>query len=258
MGTQRMHASRGQARKLVDLARRTASRLRRMVAVRLKVDPVTGKRIRKRPDLTRLGSSGGEWTVPADVLGPSAIAYCAGCGEDISFDLALIDRFGCDVWGFDPTPRSIAHVARMAPQQPKYHFHALGLWSERKLMRFFAPKDPRHVSHSLLNMQRTETFFEAKVVRLTELLEEFGHNHLDLLKLDIEGAEYEVLRTLEQDNIFPRVLCVEFDEFFHPLDSSYIARITESVERIIERGYELVHTSGNANYTFLRKLDQER
>lgn len=243
--------------KLPSLAHRIAARVKRAVAVKMGIDPVTRARIRARSDLARLGDKGGEWTIPRALLGPTSIVYCVGCGEDISFDLALIDRFGCSVHGFDPTPRAVAHVSRVAGDQPKYRFHAVGLWNERKIMRFFAPEDPRHVSHSLLNVQKTENFFEAEVKRLRELMDELGHERLDLLKLDIEGAEYEVLRTLEEDQIFPRVLCVEFDEFFHRLDSAYRERIRANVERIIGRGYELVFTSGNANYTFVRTAQTE-
>jgi len=170
--------------------------------------------------------------------------------------LALIAEFGCEVHGFDPTPRAIQHVERVAKDQPRYVFHAVGLWSERKLMRFFAPVDPRHVSHSLLNVQKTESFFEAQVERLAEIQRELGHTRVGLLKLDIEGAEYEVLRTLEEDSIFPQILCVEFDEFFHPLDAAFKTRIRDRVQRILSRGYELVHTSGNANYTFARTLNE--
>jgi hypothetical protein len=41
-------------------------------------------------------------------------------------------------------------------------------------------------------------------------MDELGHRHLDLLKLDIEGAEYEVLESLEAEGIVSRILCVEF------------------------------------------------
>ena len=37
-----------------------------------------------------------------------------GCGEDISFDLGLIEMFDCDVYGFDPTPKSIDFVNKVA------------------------------------------------------------------------------------------------------------------------------------------------
>ena len=45
---------------------------------------------------------------------------------------------------------------------------------------------------------------------LTSIAAELGHERIDLLKLDIEGAEYEVLGTLLASDLRPRVLAVEF------------------------------------------------
>jgi FkbM family methyltransferase len=235
----------------MGFVRRVFLRLKRELFVRLGIDPVTLRRIESRPDLVRLGNRNADWTVPKNQIHPGSIVYCAGCGEDISFDLELVARFKCQVHGFDPTPRAIAHVAQVASHEALYHFHPLGLWKERQTMRFFAPKDPAHVSHSILNVQGTDDFFEAGVARVSELQRELGHETLDLLKLDVEGAEYTVLETLLEDGNLPRILCVEFDEYFHPLDGDYLERIRSMISRLIERGYQLVYTSGNANYTLV-------
>jgi hypothetical protein len=80
-------------------------------------------------------------------------------------------------------------------------------------------------------------------------MRELGHTRLDLLKLDIEGAEYEVLKSIGSTRI--GVLCVEFDENFHPLDAGYVDRITSAILSLKRQGFEMIHTTGNANYTFL-------
>jgi FkbM family methyltransferase len=240
----------------MGILRRILTRLRRELLVRLRIDPVTGRRIQPRDDLVRLGNASGAWTVPSSLLGQDSIVYCAGCGEDISFDLALIDRFGSQVHGFDPTPRAIAYVAEVTKNVFGYHFHPLGLWDEHRTMRFFAPKDPRHVSHSLLNLQGTSDFFEAEVLRVSELQRKLAHSRIDLLKLDIEGAEYKVLSTLIEDRTFPLILCVEFDEYFHPLDADYLSRITTAISSLVDEGYVIVYTAGNANYTLVRSVSQ--
>ena len=58
-----------------------------------------------RDDVTRLGSAGGGWWVPRRHLSADSVCYLAGVGEDISFDLALIDAFGCAWWQSIPRPR---------------------------------------------------------------------------------------------------------------------------------------------------------
>ena len=58
----------------------------------------------RRDDLVRLGTDYGGWWVPRDLLGPESVCFCAGVGTDVSFDVALIETFGCTVLGIDPTP----------------------------------------------------------------------------------------------------------------------------------------------------------
>ena len=128
-------------------------------------------------------------------------------GEDITFDLGIIERFGCYVVAFDPTPRAIAHVAEHAADEPRFTFRPVGLWSEDTSLRFFAPRDPAHVSHSAVNLQRTETYFEAEVRTLPTLMHELGHDRIDLLKLDIEGAEHGVTRVVPRGRHPPDRRC---------------------------------------------------
>src|SRR5690606_25746429 len=54
----------------------------------------------------KLGTRYGGWYVPSDLLNAQSICYCIGAGEDISFDIELINRFDCHVYTFDPTPRA--------------------------------------------------------------------------------------------------------------------------------------------------------
>lgn len=215
-------------------------------------DNIAFERIARRNDLARIGSQHGEWTVPASEIHSGSICYCVGCGEDISFDLSLIQRFGCHVYALDPTPRAIDYVQEVAGDNPLYHFFPIGLWDKDETLRFFAPKNPAHVSHSLLNLQKTDSYIEVPVKRLKQVMHERGHERIDLLKLDIEGAEYKVVESLLVDEIDVGVLCVEFDEYFNPLDAQYRHRIRTSIAALIGGGYRLVNCRGNGNYTFVR------
>jgi len=216
-------------------------------------DSLTRSKIHPRKDLVELGSAYGGWVVPADLLNPASICYCVGCGEDISFDLELIRRFNCDVYAFDPTPRAVAYVAEHAGENGKYRFAEVGLWDKPDTLRFYAPKDPRHVSHSLVNLQKTADYIEVQVDRLRNVMEETGHTRLDLLKIDIEGAEYKVIESLLEDNLDIKILCVEYDECFNPLDRDYKRRIRSSVNSLREGGYTLVCAQGSGNYTFVHE-----
>ncbi|HEV8403679.1 MAG TPA: FkbM family methyltransferase [Candidatus Limnocylindrales bacterium] len=195
--------------------------------------------------LEKIGSGYGGWIVPTALIDPGWVCYCGGVGEDITFDLGLIARFGCDVFAFDPTPRAVAHVATEAADEPRFHFLPVGLWSEDTTLRFFAPRDPAHVSHSVVNLQRTDTFFEASVRSLPHLMAELGHERIDLLKIDIEGAEHRVVRSMLAAGIRPTVVCLEIDQPVRPWT------LWRTVRRIRGAGYDLVAVD-HWNLTFLR------
>lgn len=215
-------------------------------------DNLTYKRISRRHDLSRIGSPHGGWVVPTQLLCADSICYCVGCGEDITFDLGLIDRFNCHVYGFDPTPRAVKYVRDRTRHRDHYHFLDVGVWNQDDTLKFYAPKNPSHVSHSALNLQRTQDFFYARVKTLKTIMNEQGHKELALLKLDIEGAEYAVVDFIVDNAIDIRILCVEYDEYFHPMDNGYLARIAKSVERLCNAGFALISSEGNGNYTFVR------
>lgn len=215
------------------------------------VDYHTGHRISRGLPLERIGTTYGGWTVPAGLIDPQSICYCVGVGEDITFDLGLIERYGCDVHAYDPTPRAVAFVERTCHDMAKYHFYPYGLWDEETVLRFYAPADPAHVSHSILNLQKTDHYFEAPCRRLSSVMRENGHARLDLLKLDIEGAEYRVLASLIDDGLDVRVICVEYDEIRSPLDGEYRSRVKASLDRLLDYGYRLAAVEFS-NYTLVR------
>ena len=62
---------------------------------------------RPREDLICLGDLNyGGYMLPESLLGEDSVCYLAGTGEDISFDLGVIARFGCRVYALDPVPRA--------------------------------------------------------------------------------------------------------------------------------------------------------
>jgi FkbM family methyltransferase len=204
---------------------------------------------RHRGKKLRLGTPYGGWTIPHGVLTTDSICYCVGCGEDISFDLALIDSYGCRVHGFDPTPRSIAHVQTVAGANRHYLLHEFGIWDREGTARFFAPRDSAHVSHSLTNLQNTGSYIEIRTKRLSTVLSDNGHDRLDLLKLDIEGAEIGVIQSIIDDRLEIDTLLVDFDELRFP-SRKRIAGVRAGVRSLLSYGYSLFHIEG-ANLTFV-------
>jgi FkbM family methyltransferase len=194
--------------------------------------------------LEKLGTDYGGWVIPVDHIRADTVCYCGGVGEDISFDLALIERFGCSVFAFDPTPRAIVFVEKSAPPE-EFHFFPWGLWNREAVLKFYEPADPAHVSHSVVNLEGTSGYFEAACKPVSAIARELGHSAIGLLKIDIEGAGFAVIRDLIEHDILPDIICVEFDQPCSPL------RIRRAVRQLEQSGLELVSID-LWNYTFVK------
>jgi FkbM family methyltransferase len=197
-----------------------------------------------RPDvrvpIVRLGSDYGGFPVHPDGLGPGSVVYSVGVGEDASFDRALLERFGVELHAFDPTPRSVAWVA--AQRWPAgFHFHPVGVAARDGRARFFAPADPAWVSHSLVPRPgAADAALEVEVQRVATLARERGHAHLDLLKLDVEGAEYEVIEDLLASGPPVDQLLVEFH---HRMPGIGLGRTRRAIAALRAAGFALVAIS---------------
>ena len=204
--------------------------------------------IRSDIPVERLGTEYGGWNIQANALSPESIVYCAGVGEDISFDLAVLEKYGCDVHAFDPTPKSKAYVEKEAASIEKFRFHDIGLWEGDSQLTFFEPENPDHVSHSVHDLQKTsKAGFKATVKRLKKIMSELGHEKIDLLKMDIEGAEYPVVKTILEDKLSISTLCIEY----HNLPKRPDQRL-QSLLSLLEGGFDLIAIEYD-NYSFAQK-----
>ena len=188
---------------------------------------------RKGPAMIHLGSSYGGWTVPEGLITPSWIRYTAGVGEDASFDLALAE-IGCDVVAIDPTPRAIQYVKSLPERHSNLRLAPYALWHRDTELDFFPPENPRHVSFSATNRQRTVAPIRVPGRTVATIMEELSHPRVDLLKLDIEGAEYSVLDSLRLDDLGVRILCVEYH------NDHGISRMLSAARRPLVQGFEVM------------------
>jgi len=226
-----------------------------------------------RAALERVGTAYGGWYCRTESLREGMLAVCCGAGEDISFDVALNARWGVRVLCVDPTPRAIRHIAQLLAAQREgrdmlvekgpAHYQLQGfrpelftfvpraVWSRDGALQLFAPRDPAHVSYSAVNLQGTAECMTVRASTIGTLLRELGLPHPGLVKLDIEGAEHEVIRAMLADNILPDQLLVEFDEINQPRAPLFWLELRRTLRSLRDAGYRLAHRE-HSNYLFLR------
>ncbi|MBU3665340.1 MAG: FkbM family methyltransferase [Chthoniobacterales bacterium] len=196
-----------------------------------------------------LGSDYEGWRVAEGILDKNSVVYSFGIGTDASFDLALIARYGLAVHAFDPTPQSIAWVKHSRLPEA-FILHEYGLAARDGGVAFRPPENPTHVSHRLM----TEEEYEPRDVRLpvkklTTIMRELGHERIDLLKMDIEGAEYDVIEDLAKSSIRPKQILVEFHHRFPGIS---VATTRKSINTLRSMGYALFSVSrSNRELSFI-------
>ena len=85
---------------------------------------------------------------------------------------------------------------------------------------------------------------------IKNIMEQQGHSHIDLLKLDIEGAEIETVNQMLDDKIYPTYVLIEFDLLLKNKDPGNTTK--QLVERMITRECYKMLKNDNLNITFVR------
>ena len=121
----------------------------------------------------------------------------------------MINKFGSLVYAFDPTPESANWLSRQRlPGQ--FEFHPAGLASFDGQGEFYLPQDSRTVSHSIDQQSYVGTSsIHVPVQRISTIMKLLGHTRIDMLKTNIEGAEYSVLNDILESEIMVRQVLVD-------------------------------------------------
>ena len=226
--------------------------------------------------MIKLGTNYGGWTIPKDInLNKDSIIYSGGVGEDISFDLLLSDKYNCNILLIDPTKRAKIHyneiinyyktkinnfsgdiqkdylsiIQNLKPNFDKINYLDIGIWDKEENLKFYKQSNKQYVSQSLINGMFSNNYEIIKTKSIKQIMNKNNHNKIDLLKLDIEGAEIKVLEQMLIDKIYPTYLCIEFDLFLKRKDLNNETK--NIVNKLLNIGYKIL-LNDYMNITFVK------
>jgi FkbM family methyltransferase len=206
-------------------------------------------RVSVRVPLEFHGNAAGGWMIQRDSLDAGSVVVDVGIGEDASFPESIIRKYGCLVHGFDPTPRAIEYVRRLNNERLKLVESGLG--PQAGPARFFLPINRAHVSGSVTKEAHLgTTAIDVEMVTLAQVFELLRCDRIDLLKLDIEGTEYDVIASEDFQAHAPAIgqLCVEFH---HRWEGRGKGSTERAADRLRDLGFACAWSSRSTNEEFL-------
>ena len=223
---------------------KSKQRFRRHKLKQLGIEPVSCK-------TSALYGGDHGWVVDESLLNRESVIYSVGVGSNIDFDLELINSFGATVHAFDPTPRSIEWVKNQ--QLPKHFiFHPFGLSAENGHMDFFPPAKASSTHFSPIDRYGdTNNIVRAPVKDIDTIASELKHKEIDLLKMDIEGAEYEVIEALPKNRVAINQILIEFHHMYKGIP---ISKTVDAISTLSNLGFELFNISQRTyEFSFRKK-----
>jgi FkbM family methyltransferase len=144
-------------------------------------------------------------------LGASAIVLDLG-GYEGQWASDVFGRFGCTIHILEPVPEFADRIAARFARNPRIHLHRIGLAgrSGEATLSLAADASSAHAPPAPGARRQAIT-----LVAASEFLGEHRLEAIDLMKINIEGGEYELLEHLLDTGLIRRIreIQVQFHDF---------------------------------------------
>lgn len=180
------------------------------------------------PDIELVGNfhDGVKWVCGLRRMRKGCIVYSFGSNGDDQWESDILKKTSCEVFTFDPT-MSLEKEKMLSPSVHK-NFLGIGLAKYDGVMKIGG--------------------IEREVRNLRTIMEDLKHERIDILKVDIEGAEYDVFEELFSSG-FPDVdqILVEVHAFAHLQQLNKAGGVVQNPSKLrvrLDRFFEILEKAG--------------
>ena len=163
------------------------------------------------PEVQRWFKEQGDGNLRLDYkLDNDSVVFDVG-GYEGGWSEQVYDKFKPSIFIFEPVPEYAKSIKAKFSNKPKIKTYDYGLSNRDSKLNIYLNDD-----NSSFHISKTGKVVIADVKAVTpKLLEELGVNKIDLMKVNIEGAEYELLDYMIENGTFDKVdnLQVQFHNF---------------------------------------------
>lgn len=190
------------------------------------------------PGIKQIGDEGTGWVIQTEPL--PQVSYCAGVGKGMSFELELARMGSGCVLVFDPSPMGINTIEHSDTNG--LTFYPVGLAAKAATYEFSLPENPEEGSYSVAREGVEKVDFQCW--DLETIMRRHNHSSIDVLKMDIEGFEYDIIDSALEKSLLIRQICVEFHPWLRR------GRTLRAIRGLYRAGYRIIHKH-RGDYTFL-------
>jgi FkbM family methyltransferase len=189
----------------------------------------------------------GGWRLPGSLIEPSWLCYSVGAGGETSVDMDLIARYGITVRSIDPIPKYVQLALEHAEGNPRLTAHEAAVAAVDGPIRMQQTHDPLSESVSSAGLYDSRSYVEFRGRTLPSLMAELGDQRIDLLKLDIEGGEYEVIPSLDLQALGVKVFATQLHH------TGTVRDALRLIAMVSEQGYDAVACRPVVKIAFARR-----
>lgn len=140
-------------------------------------------------------------------------SICIDCGANVGTITGAFANKGATVYAFEPNPECFEELIKKFKGNPKIHIYQKGVLDRTSTMKLY--KSIYHNDDSLFFSQSSslysskdnvdsKEYFEVECIDLIEFIKDLNQD-IDILKIDVEGAEFQILEKLINENLYEKI-----------------------------------------------------
>lgn len=185
--------------------------------LKLSLKQIMGKEPKIKLDINLPQEEYFGWQVVPELLRENDIVYSIGICDDIGFETKAIECNDVNIFAFDPTPYSVDWI-KSQKLPSSFHFYPWAA-SASDGNFFLYPRQNKKgkkskVMYTFHQESAANDGVKVQALTIESMMKKLNHDTLDVLKMDIEGAEYDVIDNLMLSSVRPRMLLIEFHHRF--------------------------------------------
>jgi len=166
------------------------------------------------------------------IIATPCIVYSFGINDDPSFDLDLVSRWPhCTIYAFDP---SIGRKTGDTFLGPNIKFYDIGLGGKDK-----SEKDDGRGWN---------------MMTLDSIMKMLGHEHVNLLKMDIESSEWDTWESWKKTGVHKKIGQLLGEIHFSKINEIENVHQVEILEYLRDFGFHVFHRQNNFRYSIILEM----